>query len=340
MKKTNLIALSGLAYMGAKFGGDFRRRNYFKGKVALITGGSKGLGFVLAQHLLNKNANVAICARSLEELEDARSLLEKNGHAVHTIICDVSDKNQVKAMIENVIDHYGQLDFIFNNAGIITVGSMETFKEEDYRASMDVMYWGIVNTTLSALPHMKKRRTGHIINITSVGGKVSIPHLLAYNSAKFAAVGFSEGIAAELRKDNIHVTTIIPGLMRTGSYVNALFPENKKDEFKIFSFMSSTPLLTLDADKAARRILKATEKKRIQKILGFQARAAIELHHFFPNFTVRMFGLLNRILPEEETPKKFEKGLHLTRKYKDAEVPGVREIGQRAQDEHQPSSET
>lgn len=334
MKKTNLIALSGLALIGARLTGNFRHRNYFSDKVVLITGGSKGLGLVLARHLMSKNAKIAVCARSSEELEEARNQLEQSGKSVLTIVCDVSDKRQVSDIIENVIEHFGQLDCIINNAGIITVGSMESFKKEEYISSMDIMYWGLVNTTLAALPHMKQRRQGHIINITSVGGKVSVPHLLAYNSAKFAAVGFSEGIASELLKDHIHVTTIIPGLMRTGSYSNALFPVRKKNEFKLFSFMSSLPFLTLNADKAARRILKAAARKRAYKVLGVQARAAIELHHFFPNFTIKMFGLVNKLLPYEET-SEFEKGINIQERNHDAEVPAVRNIGHEAQKEHQ-----
>src|SRR5690606_19122277 len=127
---------------------------------------------------------------------------------------------------------------------------------------MDVMYWGIFHTTFAVLPHMKERGEGQIINITSIGGKVSVPHLLPYSAAKFAAVGFSEGMTVELRKHNIFVTTVIPGLMRTGSYVNALFQKNDRLMFKIFSAISSAPLLTITAKKAARLTIRAIKGRK------------------------------------------------------------------------------
>jgi short-subunit dehydrogenase len=312
---------------------NFFKKNYYANKIALVTGGSKGLGFILAKQLLQNQCKVYICARDEAELAEARS--ELNSPDLYTVVCDVSSRDAVDQMMKEILDTHGQIDFIFNNAGIITVGPMESFTEQRYKDCMDVMYWGIVNTTLSATPHMKERKSGHIINITSVGGLISVPHLLPYSAAKFAAVGFSEGCAAELRKDNVFVTTIVPGLMRTGSYVNALFPKDKKAEFKLFSFMSSLPLITLNPEKAARRILAATEKKRVLKILGLQTHAAVEFHHFFPGTTVKLFGLATSLLPYSET-KKFEDGKSITERYQDAEIPGVRRIGEIAQEKYQP----
>lgn len=335
MKSTNLITLLGIGMVAKKVLEKTTSASYLSDKVVLITGGSKGLGLTLAEQLIKENCKIAICARDEYELSQAKMQLLERGAEVFTFKCDISDKEQVDFLIEAVIDHFGKLDILINNAGIIQVGPMEAFRYEDYQKAVEIMYWGIANTTLSVLPHMKERQEGHIVNITSIGGKVSVPHLLPYNSAKFAATGFSEGSAAELKKDNITVTTIIPGLMRTGSYVNAFFQKGNKEEFKLFSFMSSAPLITLSADKAARRIIKAIKEKRSFKVIGIQARALMELNHFFPNFTTNLFSLVSNFIPAVPEDRGLEKGKKITEEYEDAEVAGFRAIGKKAQEDHQ-----
>lgn len=308
-----------------------------KDKVVFITGGSKGLGFVLAKQLIEEGCKIALCARDFGELEKARTEIRNLGGEAYISVCDVADKNAVEQFTQKIIKHFGRIDILINDAGIIIVGAMESYSMKEYQDAMNIMYWGIVNTTLAVLPHMKSRKDGQIVNITSVGGKVSIPHLLPYSSAKFAAVGFSEGIAAELRKDNIYVTTIIPGLMRTGSYVNALFQKDNKKEFKLFSLMSTAPLITISAERAARKTIEAIKQKRVQKILGMPAKALIELNHFFPETTVKLFSVISRFLPSAEKPTTFETGKAIRDRYEDSELPFFEQIGKHAQKKHQPS---
>jgi NAD(P)-dependent dehydrogenase (short-subunit alcohol dehydrogenase family) len=175
-----------------------------QGKRAVVTGGSRGLGFALAQELRAQGARVAICARGEEQLMRARAKL---GDDVVAIPCDVSDRAQVDAFIGEV----GPVDALVNNAGVIAVGPWQTQTIDDFRESMDIQFWGVVHTTLAVLPSMIDRGGGRIANVTSIGGKVSVPWLLPYNSAKFAAVGFSEGLRAELAGTGVKVTTVVPG---------------------------------------------------------------------------------------------------------------------------------
>lgn len=309
--------------------------DYFLNKVVVITGGSKGLGLILARQLIEQGARVAFCARDPLELKEAETELQEMGGEARSYICDVAHEDEVKDWISQVVGDFGDIDILINNAGILQVGPMESFGHEDFEQAMDVMYWGIVNTTLAALPFFKEKKSGQIVNITSVGGEVSIPHMLPYSGAKFAAVGFSRGIAAELRKDNIHVTTILPWLMRTGSYVNGIFQKDNRKEFKLFSFSSSAPLLTLDATTAARRILRAVRVRKTEKVIGPQARAAIEVEHFLPGLTSYVFGMVNRLLPAEPENRGHEKGSEITNRYEDAEVAGIRIFGKKAQEQHQ-----
>lgn len=306
-------------------------------KVVLITGGSKGLGFEMARQLTKEGCKLALCARDFRELEVARRELKKLGGEAFISVCDVTKKEDVEKFTKKVLSHFGQIDVLINDAGIIIVGAMESYSAEEYTAAMDVMYWGMVNMSLAVLPHMKERKAGQIVNITSVGGKVSIPHLLPYTCAKFAAVGFSQGIGAELRKDHIFVTTIVPGLMRTGSYVNALFQKNNKKEFKLFSLMSTAPLLTISAESAARQTIRAMKAKKAQKVLGLPAKVLIEMNHFFPETMNRLLGVVSRVLPSSEEQTSFEKGEVIQAKFKDSEVPLFQQIGKHVQKKHQPA---
>lgn len=324
---------------GAVLLNTIRRRHqsssYLRDKVVLITGGSKGLGLVLADNLIKEDCKIAICARDENELKDAAEFLKMHDGEVFQSVCDVAEKDQVERFVAEVTERFGRIDVVINNAGIIMVGAFESFTEIEFNKAMDVMYWGIVNTTLAVMPQMKERKEGHIVNITSVGGKVSLPHLLPYSASKFAAVGFSEGLSAELKKDNIHVTTIVPGLMRTGSYINALYLRGNKNAFKMFSAISSMPLITISAEKAARGIIDAIKKQRSLKVLGLPAKALIELHHFFPETVISMFGLVSRYLPSSIDRKEFERGEQIMKRSVNPEIPGLREIGHKAQREHQ-----
>lgn len=275
-----------------------KRRAYdLIGKVVLITGGSRGLGLVLAREFASRGARLTLCARNSEELDRARADLEARGAEVFTLPCDVTDRAQVERMVEIVREHYGQIDVLVNNAGIIAVGPMETMTVEDFEEAMRVHFWASVYTTLAVAPEMQQRRAGRIVNITSIGGKISVPHLLPYDASKFAQVGFSEGLRAELAKDGVLVTTVCPGLMRTGSHVNARFKSRHRLEYTLFSLLDTLPLTSISAESAARRIVDACKFGDPEVVLSFPAQAAAAFHALFPGVTADLLGLANRALP-------------------------------------------
>jgi short-subunit dehydrogenase len=287
------IAGLGLAYWG------FQRTRRYKlnGRVAVITGGSRGLGLAMARAFLHRGAKVALLARDPEALERARQLLAGSG-TVFVRPCDVRDENQVKEAIRDVRHELGEIDVLVNNAGTITVGPMDTMTAEEYRESLDVFFWGPLHTTLAVLPEMRKRRDGRIVNISSIGGKISVPHLLPYSVGKFALAGFSEGLRAELMKDNVYVTTIYPGLMRTGSPRNADFKGKHRAEYTWFLLSDSTPGFSVNADRAARQIVKACEYGKTELILTVPAKLAIKAHALFPSVSSAVLSAVNRALPE------------------------------------------
>jgi short-subunit dehydrogenase len=267
------------------------------GKVVLITGGSRGLGFAIAREFSALGSRIAICARGQAGLERAAAELRRTRSEVFALTCDVSSAEQVSEMIARVNGQFGRIDVVVNNAGTIAVGPIESQTIEDFREAMDVMFWGHVNTTLAVLPQMQQRRSGWIANVTSIGGKISAPHLLPYACAKFASVGFSEGLRAELAKDGIHVTTIVPGLMRTGSHVNAYFKGDHKSEYAWFSLAATNPVSSISARRAARSIVRAIRRGQSELILSVPAKVAVAVHGLFPGTTARLMGVTNRIIP-------------------------------------------
>lgn len=269
----------------------------FDGQVVVITGGSRGLGLALAEECAALGAKIAICARDENELKWAKGTVEHFGAEVFTRVCDVSINDEVQSFISDVLAHFGAIDVLINNAGVISVGPVESQTLTDFQEAMDIMYWGVVYPTLAVLPHMKERQGGRIANITSFGGKISVPHLVPYGSAKFAAVGFSEGMRAELWKDGIKVTTVCPGLMRTGSHLNAYFKGQHRKEFTLFSFGAATPVVSIHARRAARKIIDSIQCGRAELIITPQAKIAAIFHGIFPGLTSDILGIVNRVLP-------------------------------------------
>jgi NAD(P)-dependent dehydrogenase (short-subunit alcohol dehydrogenase family) len=267
-----------------------------QGRAALVTGASRGLGLLLARELGRQGCRLVICARDVQELERARAQLAGEGRQVLAVACDIADGAQVEELISRVLEVYGGVDLLVLNAGVIQVGPLAAMRAEDFEDALGVMFWGVVRPTLAALPHLRRSR-GRIVTITSIGGKIASPHLLPYDCAKFAAVGFSEGISAELARDGVRVTTVVPGLMRTGSVFNAFFKGQKEREFGWFTLADSIPGLSMDAERAARRIVAAVRRGRVEVTLTAPAKLAVRLHGVLPATSVRLLRGVNRLLP-------------------------------------------
>ena len=269
-----------------------------KDKTVLITGGSRGLGLVMAREFAREGARVVICARDEQELDQARLDLEKFGAEVMTARCDVTNRHDVMAMVANVYTRLGSIDVLVNNAGVIQVGPLEVMTHEDFELAMQAHFWGPLNTIMAVLPSMRQKRTGRIVNISSIGGKVSVPHLVPYSASKFALVGLSKGLRAELMKDGIKVTTVCPGLMRTGSPRNADFKGKHEFEYAWFSISDAMPLLTVSAENAARQIVSACKRGQAELVISVPAKIAVLFDALFPEAMSQMLALANGLLPD------------------------------------------
>ena len=278
-----------------------RRPAYsFQDKAVLVTGGSRGLGLVLARELARRGARVGICGRDRRELEAAAQDVAKFGSRAFSFVCDVSNPAQVWEMVRSFERAAGLIDVLINNAGVIQVGPASNMRREDFEEALATSFWGAYNTIEAVLPGMRKRRCGRIVNISSIGGQIAVPHLLPYSVGKFALAGYSQGLCAELGADGIHVTTVYPGLMRTGSPRNAWFAGQHEREYAWFAISDSLPILTISAERAACQILESCASGDAELVVSMPAKLAVALSRLFPEWTADFLKISNRILPEAD----------------------------------------
>jgi NAD(P)-dependent dehydrogenase (short-subunit alcohol dehydrogenase family) len=277
-----------------------RRRAYdFEGKSVLITGGSRGLGLVMARELAHEGARIVLVARDEDELDRAVQDIRARhpGAQVASVSADVRRRYDAERAIAQTVERYGRIDVLVNNAGIIQVGPLDHMKLSDYEDAMNTHFWGPLYTITAALPHMRREGEGRIVNISSIGGRISVPHLVPYSASKFALAGLSEGLHSELARDNIVVTTVYPGLMRTGSPVNAMFKGKRPQEYAWFAISDSLPLASIDARRAARQIVDACRYGRAELVITVQAKLAILTRTAAPELFADVMTFISEMLP-------------------------------------------
>jgi NAD(P)-dependent dehydrogenase (short-subunit alcohol dehydrogenase family) len=272
--------------------GGFVLRN----RAVLITGGARGLGLALARAFGDEGARVVLLSRSADELGRARRDLLSRGVDAGIAVCDVTDAADVRRAIREAAAEMGRLDVVVNNAGVIQMMPFESVTDDDFQESIGTHFWGPLHVIREALPYLEFT-AGRIVNISSLGGRVAVPHLLPYCVGKFALTGLSEGLGAELAGRGIRVLTVTPGLMRTGSHRNVRVRGQHQAEARWFGLASATPLTSMDADRAARRIVRACREGRATLTPGVQAHAALGVKTAAPELFAALMRVAARILP-------------------------------------------
>ncbi len=273
------------------------RRVDVRDKVAFITGGSRGLGLAIAVVCARAGMRVAICARDAQTLERAAGQLRRYGAQVLALACDVRNRSEIEEAIGRTAAEFGRLDLLVNNAGTIAVGPMESMTIDDYADAMSTHFWAMYYAVESALPVFERQGSGHIANVTSIGGKISVPHLLPYCASKFAAVGYSEGLRSALGSKNVSVTTVVPGLMRTGSPRNAWFKGQHRKEYTWFALSDALPGSSISAGAAARRIVDAAMRGDAEIVLSLPAQLAVLANGIAPRLVSAALKIGARLLP-------------------------------------------
>jgi short-subunit dehydrogenase len=265
--------------------------------IAFVAGASRGLGLLIARELGRRGFRLVICSRTEAELRRAAERLRTDGYDVEAYVCDVTDNAAVIERTLRIEQEVGQIEVLICVAGIIQVGPLGALERWHFTSAVDTMLWGPVNTALAVVPHMQQRGRGRIGIITSVGGLISAPHLLPYSTAKFGAVGFSRGLRSELSGSGVSVTTVAPGLMRTGSHLRAKFVGDHAREFAWFAAAASLPLLSIDAERAAVKIVRGILQGKSVVSFTPMAQVAPRVDALFPNLTSHLLGLTARLLP-------------------------------------------
>jgi len=282
-----------------------------EGAVILVTGSSRGLGFAIASRFAQRPVNLILAARSFAELQQAQqSLLDKHPHLrpenFYLVAADLAKPEDCQPMVNEAFSRFGRIDLLVNNAGIIEVGPIEAMTADMFEHTMRVNFLAAMQTTWAALPRLLSqnpapgwKRRATIVNISSIGGKIAVPHMLPYTAAKFALTGFSEGLYAELKGKGIHVVTVCPGLMRTGGEDHAHFHGNVEAEQAWFKLCAKTPGISTTVEHASNKIYNAVAQARTEITITPQAYLGTRYAGLFPGGMQILNNLTNDyILPK------------------------------------------
>ncbi len=304
LKKATLWALSGAAAtVGTMVVLQKKRHFDLTNRVVLITGGSRGFGLLLAQEFASRGARVAICARDGEELERGRRYLQQFGLDARAFVCDVTQKAQIEHLVEEVERELGSVEVLVNNAGVISMGPVDAMTDEDMKASIDTHIWAAWHACNAVLPAMRARASGRILNISSIGGRVSVPHLTPYAVGKFGLAGLSQGLRIELAQYGVLVTTAFPFPMRVGSFINATMKGQHRKEFALGQIVDSNPLLSQNPERAARNVVEAVIRGDSYIVPSNRGQLAITLAAVFPGLALEATSLLGRFMPSKDGPE-------------------------------------
>ena len=253
------------------YSGQYRvtMQNYFKNKVAIVTGASSGIGKETARLLWKNGAKVVLTARKIKKLE----LLSQELPGSIPISADITQKDEIKNLMQKTVEQFGRIDILINNAGILLHKSIEESTEEEIRKVMEVNFFGAVRCIHDILPIMKKQKSGSILNVASIAGKIGLPNLGYYGSSKFALLGYSQALRQELKQYNIFVSVLCPGIVYTP--MNQELLENARKEGR--------KIRALTPEEVAVTILLAVKKKKPEVIIPKFTRAFFWAHHFFPS---------------------------------------------------------
>ena len=308
MKRT-LTVLSALALGAFAIGKATEPKRFsLRKRVVLVTGGGRGLGLQVARECAKRGAKIALLSRSIKELTLAKKELNAMGAYVAIEVCDIRKDESVTSAIEKLQKKIGPIEAVFNVAGVIEVGPVDALTIADYVDAIETNFLGAVRVVESVREAMCARRSGRIVNISSLGGVISIPHLVPYSASKFAIRGYSEGLRAELARYGVLVTTIVPGLMRTGSPPQATMAGQPEKEYAMFAPSDSLPFTSVSVGHAAKRIVDACERGTAEIVISWQAKLAVAAYAMAPKAVIKFLASGTRLMPDSGGSKEHKLG--------------------------------
>ncbi|WP_286261586.1 SDR family NAD(P)-dependent oxidoreductase [Thalassotalea atypica] len=270
----------------------------YKNKIAVVSGAASGIGYELAMQLAQKGCNLALIDRNIGGLEKVKEQIESLGVQCFIKDVDVSDNNAFIAFADEVIDKFGQVDFLFNNAGVSLIDSVENQSLEDFHWLMNINFWGVVHGTNAFLPHLKKSDAAHIVNVSSLFGLLSLPLQSAYNSSKFAVRGFTEALKMEMAGTNVSVHCVHPGGIKTNITNSAKISSPHVERSKILDDFNKQAKTT--AEQAASIILQGIEKKKRRILVGSDAKLLDRIVRWFPETYEKILGFEKGVIAKRK----------------------------------------
>ena len=262
----------------------------FKNKVVLITGASSGIGKQTAIEFAKLGSSIILVARRKNKLEQVENELKQFNVNTLVCACDVSKKDQVEELSKIVLQKFDSIDILVNNAGFAIYGSVSDLSINEIESQMETNYFGMIYCVKNFLPLMLKKKSGHIVNVASVGASFSVPGVSSYCATKFAMLGFSEGLKHELYGTGVGLTVVSPIMVRT--------PLFEHPSFTNFSKFSTG--VSLSSETVAKTIIKASNSSRLEIVVPSVARAVIWFKQTFP-FLIN--PIIGRIFRKQLTKK-------------------------------------
>jgi short-subunit dehydrogenase len=206
---------------------------------------------------------------------------------------------QIQSAVQQTLQHFRKIDILINNAGTVEVGPIQHFQLKDFDREMRLHFWAPYILQFLVVPQMRTKGGGRIVNISSIGGRVAVPHMAPYSASKFALAGFSDSIRAEFARDKIFVTTVTPGMMRTGSHIHATFKGDHAAEYRWFDWSRKIPFASISVERAAKKIVNACARGKPVLVMPFSAYLIIAANAVFPNLIARVMTAFGRSLPPQ-----------------------------------------
>lgn len=243
----------------------------FKGKIILITGASSGIGRSTAILLAKRGAKLILISRNKEKLDHLSSELQNFNVPTYFYECDVSDKSQVNKISKLILEKFGSVDILINNAGFGIFGPVSKLTTEEIESQMATNYFGMIYFIKNFLPAMINKKSGHIVNVASVAASFGLPGMASYCASKFAMLGFSEGLKHEIKGTGVGITVVSPIMVKTNFFDHPSFQNIPK-----YSPISISP------ETVAKAILRAANSPRLEIIVPGFVRAAVWIKNTFP----------------------------------------------------------
>jgi len=311
------------------------RRLELRGRVAIVTGGGRGLGLAISRELAARGCRLAICGRDAETIENAVSELRRRGADVFGMACDASEPDDVERFVTAVVRHYGGVDVLVNNAGQCFVAPAVELSAADVARAFQNIFWVHYYPTMAVLPHLRRQGFGRIANVTSFAGKVAIPHQASYTAAKYAATGWSETLSAELAQDGVLVSTIAPPPLRNGAPLHVRFKGEQEAEFRWFTRALTSKIVASSAERTARVVVDALVHGDSERSVSVLTWILTRAHGTFPRLTTRVLRATDRLLLPPAAPAGRENAGRSTPPLLGAEVvarssdPAVKRLARR-----------